>query len=123
MGLLKYISDKLYSNDKEVALLDDVIGVNQTYQNMTASRAYEIEYTNNTSKPIEVTILASITSVNPEGLFPLIDGLEVGGCSTFSDGTKVIYISATCIVPVGSTYNILRAGSPTLYNWIELRGD
>ena len=91
---------------------DPSLGVGQTWQNLSASRANDVTYTNVTGKPILVCV--SFNSAN-------------GGGSVYVDGVLVIqgfgvvgYGAAglTVIVPNGSTYY---ATGATDRNWAELR--
>jgi hypothetical protein len=86
-------------------------GVGQTWQNLTASRANGVTYTNSTGKPIMVSIKFT---PNGGGLIT-VDGQEIiygasvtsasnGGCNT--------------VVPSGLTYS---ASTPGLMAWFELR--
>jgi hypothetical protein len=87
------------------ALTSDVIGVNQTWQNMTSSRAFGTTYTNSTGKPIALSIFATGATPN----------LTVG--STIFIGASASGTAFT-IVPNGGTYS---ATSGTLNTWYELR--
>lgn len=94
------------------------IGVNQTWQNVSASRAIGVTYTNTTGKPISVSLLP-IMSV------PVLVLLGVdGNAINFQQGQAAgdNRQSVTAIVPNGSTYNIVTAfGSLSSFTWWELR--
>ena len=95
------------------ALVLSEIGVGQTWQNVLASRAININYTNNTSKPIIVSI--TYTSINAFG-YLIVDGVTVGG-STNIGGSLPTTVST--IVPVNSTYSVSSSYTPNY--WAELR--
>jgi hypothetical protein len=89
------------------------LGIGQTWQDLTASRAIGNSYTNSTSKPITI----KVTGVNPsaynfvftiDGL--VITGIGAGGATTSSD---------TVVVPPGATYSV--SGITSLTKWYELR--
>jgi len=91
------------------------IGVGQTWQDMTASRASGFTYTNSTGKPITAVV-------------NIIDSGGGDPANAFVGATKVIYIydvfgvgaSFTFIIPAGSTYRCDYGANP-LMSWVELR--
>jgi len=87
------------------------LGVGQTWQNLTASRANLTTYTNSTGKPIMVS-----TSFTPQGGgLIIVDGLStVYGASVVSNSNG----GCVSVVPSGSTYS---ANNPGLLTWFELR--
>ena len=95
---------------------DPAIGVGQTWQNVTASRAAAATYTNSTGKPIQVSICA--TRVASSGAATAtVAGVQVatiynGGTNDVSTTSQVAFI-----VPDGSTYSF---SAPFSY-WAELR--
>lgn len=91
------------------------IGVGQTWQDMTASRASGVSYTNSTGKPIEISVTAS-ASTGPLSLYLYVDGVKRWGMYS---GNYIGNQAATIIVPSGSTYSA--TVSPTLLSWHELR--
>jgi hypothetical protein len=101
------------------ALTNQVIGVGQTWQNVTASRAIGTTYTNSTGKPIEVIVACTGNGVN--GLF----GVTLNGVVTvYSPSTysASVWTSMSFIVPDGNTYVLSQQGSNvTLQAWAELR--
>jgi len=96
------------------------LGVSQTWQNVTSSRALATTYTNNTGKPIQVAISAGNgTSSNTMTVT----------CNSLAILTaKVVYsaeggnVPFTFIVPNLGTYSIAQSGSSgTIATWYELR--
>jgi len=137
MGLLKYIGDKLFSNDKELALQDDIdliqndiaalpiIGVNQTWQNMTSSRGMNSLYTNDTTTPIMFTVSLNGGGTTSNNYFFLeIDGIQIyrsGGNNTTNHQRMGI---GGYIIPPGSTYSLKNGsgfGNSNIITWAELR--
>lgn len=101
----------------------NAIGYNQTYQDVTSSRALSTTYTNSTGKPIFVTV----TNVASSGTQGIIINAIVSGATISSAGTYYVsgneYCNLSFIVPNGATYSVTvtSAGSVTLYKWFELR--
>jgi len=92
-------------------------GYGQTWQNLTASRAFATTYYNTTGKPIFISVESSLTTTSNMTL--LVNSLEIA----FKQGENVSAIKATIqgIIPPGATYQITTAGSPTISLWNELR--
>ena len=93
------------------------IGVGQTWQHVTASRALGVTYTNTSGKPIIVTINLINTSYDG-GLT-----LTVNGLSTFINynGNSInCNIVNSIIVPNNVTYSASTNGGVMLH-WYELR--
>ncbi len=94
------------------------LGVGQTWTNVSASRAYSTTYTNSTSKPIMVSILASTPSASPATCNFYVDGVSIGGFGMAQAGG--IQNGGSFIVPAGSTYYVT-ASNFTAPSWFELR--
>ena len=90
------------------------IGVGQTWQNVTGSRAANVTYTNSTNAPIQVLI--SVSNNVAVSIALVIDG-AIRQQNTINATSSIACVSA--IIPVNSTYSISIAG--TLSNWSELR--
>jgi hypothetical protein len=91
------------------------LGSGQTWQNVTASRAINTNYTNTTGRAIQVAVTFSGTNA---GIRFYVDGIEVARQSTgVSSGT--VWQGVQVVVPAGSTYNATQTFG-TLYNWAEL---
>jgi hypothetical protein len=88
------------------------IGVGQTWQDVTASRSEAVIYTNNTGKPIQVSITVSSSPTHHK---LLVDGIIV---SKIIDNAVAYQGSITAIVPNACTYKYT-GGTPD--NWAELR--
>jgi hypothetical protein len=107
-------------------VLNQAIGVGQTWQDVTASRALGITYTNSTGRPIQICVTASGTNGFIQSTITItVGGLVLGAAGANSGsagGDATSGLSA--IVPVGATYSSqARAayGVGPLLSWTELR--
>ena len=93
-------------------LNDMMLGVGQTWQDVTGSRAAGITYTNDTQKPIMVIVARSVSG-NFTAYFT-VNGIDL----IWSHGGNSIGIADafSIIIPVGSTYKC-----NTFSTWAELR--
>jgi len=99
------------------------IGVNQTWQDVLASRAAAITYYNTTNKPIVVGIVieaAGTDNSTVRGSFQ-VNGLVIGQMSHNVAGTNRGYNYASFIVPPGSSYDFAWITTGTFMSWVELR--
>jgi len=95
------------------------IGVGQTWQNLTASRVVNTDYTNSTGKPIQVGIsIVSSTGTTSSQL--TIDGVNVANYYA-SLGNLAIGGFIGGIAPNGSTYRMTSSGPAQIQTWAELR--
>lgn len=91
----------------------NAIGYNQTWQDLTASRAASTTYTNSTGRPIFI----SVRMAQDDGTLELtIDSLMIAKTGTTAGPVNY---TVTGIIPAGSTYLISGTGG-TLF-WYELR--
>lgn len=95
-----------------------VLGLGQTWQVLTDSRAFGTTYTNTTGRPICVAFYASSSA---EGAIAfIVDGAYLGPVAFGRPAGSAA--SAQLIVPPGATYQLsVVSGNLTLINWIELR--
>ena len=91
-------------------LADRDIGIRQSWQDVTGSRAKGVTYTNTTGRPIQLLINASFNT----GSITL-NGLNI----PVEDGTAYGFINV--IVPNTHTYRIDFAGGTPIVSWSELR--
>lgn len=94
------------------------IGAGQSWQDVTANRAWATTYTNTTGRPIQVSITARDPAAGN-----LYIGLWVGGVRVAEHfyGASM-QSAATAIVPPGATYKVERAdNNDTITSWLELR--
>lgn len=94
------------------------IGSNQSWQNMTSSRALNTNYTNTTGKPIAVNIESTGTSNNMIWITATVDGVSFIVANDGSAGS--LRGAGNFIVPTGSTYKVAIA-TTSLASWHELR--
>jgi len=90
------------------------IGVNQTWQDVTASRAFNAIFTNTTGKPIFIAVEGANYGVNV-----FVDNLKVAHNSANGAGPNSLGVSV--IVPNGSTYKATPSYNDSLVLWTELR--
>lgn len=94
------------------------LGIGQTWQDVTASRALATSYTNSTGKPIQVSIGATNSSAGTT-LNLTIAGVIVKGSST---GSTNYQSAVSAVVPNGATYSAsYSGGTPASLLWSELR--
>ena len=95
------------------------IGVGQTWQSVTGSRAIGTTYTNSTGRTI--VVIVSGTGGGANGLWAVTINSAV---TYFTPSTYTASVWTACefIVPAGQTYALSNQGSnATLQNWSELR--
>jgi hypothetical protein len=104
-----------------MALTANVIGVSQTWTDVTASRSTGTTYTNSTGKPIQVSIQSTITGLVASAAWFEVGGVvisRVGGSGSTANMPAYVY----AIVPDGATYRlntVSGVGVPAI--WAELR--
>lgn len=97
------------------------IGVNQKWQDVKASRALGVTYTNTTGKPIQVIVSVAHSSKNSVVDFSFtIDGNEMNLSAGHNYGYDYGSASISIIVPSGCSY-CAKSGNAGLSNWVELR--
>ena len=96
-----------------------VLGIGQTWQNFTGSRAVATTYTNSTGKPIQVCIYGNnaSTSVTLQVSFDGGTTFMTFAACALPSGTAIA--AGTFVVPVGGTYRV--GGFTTVTSWWELR--
>ena len=93
------------------------LGWGQTWQDVTASRVFNTNYTNSTGKAIMVCVVVVSAGGGYDPTW-VIGGVTIGRFgATTNNG---VYNMTTVIVPPALTYN-LTATSASLANWYELR--
>jgi hypothetical protein len=88
------------------------VGINQTWQDVTASRVANTEYTNDTLRPIVVNVYRANSSTNAD---LIVDGITVATINPSTNPSSGSTISI--IIPVGSVYKFTQ----TFEFWVELR--
>ena len=91
------------------------LGVGQTWQDLTGQRISGQTYTNNTGKPIQISIVMRDSGLSSPA------SLNISGVLVFSipDFGVLQYISLDKIIPAGATYT-LNAGNNPIITWAEL---
>jgi hypothetical protein len=96
------------------------LGVGQTWQNVTGSRASGTTYTNSTGKPIMVNAGSTATGIATSGISATVGGIKVVEFLTRGDSGWPIRHTASFIVPNGTSY-VVTLLSGSLNFWAELR--
>ena len=100
------------------------IGVNQTWQDVTASRVVGTTYTNSTGKPIMISVNVGNASTSTKGSFSVtVNGVQIANnyVSTEENGVWGNVRNTICaIVPNGHTYSF-SVSSAYLNAFTELR--
>ncbi|WP_354677167.1 hypothetical protein [Cupriavidus plantarum] len=99
------------------ARYDQVLGLGQTQQSVTASRAIGTTYTNSTGKPIFVEVQLQLSA--GQGMNFQKNGANVQAFG--NGGTGAGGFTAASIVPPGYTYGVTATPGATLIGWYELR--
>ena len=97
-------------------LNDQAFGVGQTWQDLTSSRNLNTIYTNNTGKPIQISVSVKDTASNYTSV--VVEGVTVVLLSDMS-GSIDGFQQVSAIVPKGATYSV--NGGNVIVNWAELR--
>lgn len=99
----------------ELATAVKPLGVGQTWQDLTASRALSTTYTNSTGRPIQIAIGYTGAIATPT---LVINGISIF-CNTLPNAGYQGQISI--IVPDGNTYRLNPGGGESIFKWLELR--
>src|SRR3546814_5544064 len=91
------------------------IGSNQSWQNVTASRALSISYKNTTPRSIQISIYVQSTAANS---VLLVDS-ELRAYFLGNDPNEIAQFTA--IIPVGSTYFLSVGGTVYALAWHAMR--
>lgn len=94
------------------------IGVGQTWQDVSASRAFGTTYTNTTGRPIQVSVYVEATAANLIASLA-VNGLTVGITGSSGAANNGGYGQLIATVPNGSTYAV--SGTAGARGWMELR--
>lgn len=94
------------------------VGVGQTWQDFTASRALNTTYTNNAGRPIQIAVWAEAAAVGQYATM-LIGGVGVGFVGASGAINNGGNAQLTAIVPNGATYRV--DATAAYRGWAELR--
>ena len=105
------------------ALTSDVLGIGQTWTNVTGSRVLGTTYTNSTTKPITVVVGTQAAGAGAYYITVTIGGVALPYHGSNSNTGS--YLAITFIVPAGVTYVVANTTNALLSNtgnnWVELR--
>ncbi len=93
------------------------LGVGQTYQDLTASRAVNTTYTNDTTNQIMV-IFSKSSTATANSITVTVDSVDI---ITLSSTAQAIFAPVSFIVRPGETYRVTTTGSTAMQKWSELR--
>lgn len=97
----------------------NTLGYNQTWQDVTASRASGVTYTNSTGKPIQVNVAGDCSSGSAI-LYLTVSGVLISGGQVQNLANLTAQVGA--IIPPGATYILsVNTGTVTPTYWSELR--
>ena len=102
--------------------LDMMVGVGQSWQNVTGSRALDTNYSNTTEKPIQLYATAINSSLGSFGLNIQTDGHIIS--QSTADGTAALGFATmvSAIIPPGKNYKVVKTGGASInLLWHELR--
>jgi hypothetical protein len=92
------------------------LGYGQTWQGVTASRAFNTTYYNTTGKPIQVAIsLSVVATANVTFLINGVTVLSLGGTGAVANQTNHVQL----VIPNGASYSM--SSGQNLSYWFELR--
>lgn len=97
------------------------LGVSQSWQDVTASRAIGSTYTNGTNRPIVVNVYAYSSGTGANELAISVGGIEVARSRILNTANGQQGVFVTAIVPAGSSYVVGLAGVGSVQYWVELR--
>lgn len=109
-------SNQLYGDGVNIYMVSNGLGVNQSWSDMTSSRALGTTYTNTTGRPIQVFVCVTDTGISA----PLT--YSIGGITVTSQDLGT-YAPPTLsfVIPNGSSYSIANNNACTINKWLELR--
>jgi hypothetical protein len=109
--------DEMDANFEELETKSNMmLGVGQTWQEVTANRNIGVTYTNTTNKPIQV-IYTTPHNANNEAINIELDGIAIRLSSSYSK-SGLSRLSGTFTIPINGTYKITSNNSGY---WYELR--
>jgi ABC-type Fe3+ transport system substrate-binding protein len=99
----------------------NLLGKDQSWQDLTSSRAIGTTYTNATGRPIQVNFFTVLTATlaSPTAAFE-INGVTVGWYRG-SGASANMPCNLSFVIPNGATYRGLTASGVGLVGWSELR--
>jgi len=104
-----------------MALQEDVIGIGQTWTNVTASRVLGTTYTNSTGRPILVNVIWGLSTTGGHGADFTVSGVVVSRIRNNASASGTFPLVAGVVIPSGATYLVSVSGSGSISLWSELR--
>lgn len=103
------------------AVTDKLLGVGQSWADVTSQRVSGTTYTNSTGKPICISVVVSAATAGSAVAFQVFVNTMLVGHQVVLGGTSTVaFSSSSIIVPNGSTYRLSMAQG-TISSWTELR--
>lgn len=96
-----------------------LLGVGQTWQDVTSSRTSGVTYTNSTNRPIQVCVTFPDTGGTAIATV-IVNGVTLFN-ATYDIGSGSATFAPQFIVPSGQTYSCTASGSASIQRWVELR--
>lgn len=98
---------------------DNVLGYNQVWTNVKASRAANTWYANNSTRPIAVAV--TVAGVEQVMFYVVVDGVEflANQLGTNPDSSALVQ-TVLSIVPPDASYRVLLIPGYTIEEWHEL---
>jgi hypothetical protein len=107
--------------DKLRDAVNNAFGVNQTWQDMTASRTLGTIYKNNTNKVIAAKCTGWSSATSTEiTLNAVWNGNQIGQSSQQTGGGNNVFLCQDLLIPPGDTYTF-QDSNLNEYSWWELR--
>ncbi len=102
---------------------NQMLGVNQSWLDVTVQRTFGTTYVNATGKPILAHFSASSGAVNLSftELHVVIDGVDILVCGTTAPPGHGSHFGGSILIPNGSTYRASILGQSINLKWHELR--
>lgn len=118
-GSMELLTPAANPTGNDIPTAGQTLGLGQTWQDLTASRALGATYTNTTGRPIMVSVVmytlnsATVSQLTVGGVVVAKHGANIGGGPNSNLRTQM-----TAVVPAGASYS---ATGTSLDTWAELR--
>lgn len=96
------------------------LGKNQTWQDLTSSRAFATTYTNTTGEPIFISV-EGYGAPNHGRIEMFVDNIKIGMQGLVSVASAGMSPTMNAVVPHNSTYRVNNSLGASLVRWTELR--
>lgn len=109
--------DVIVTTGTSSVILNNTLGYNKTYTDVTGARSSGTSYTNATSAPIQVTVTIAGADGNSDSATVVVGGVTVFSGDT---GVNLQRTPITFVVPNGASYTVTVVGT-SITRWVELR--